>query len=246
MKSITSLLLLSLFVLGCSKNEDKEKNACEHPACSSYFQQWEELLKERNQLSDYYYDAHVFPTNYQITENRNGELFKISYTVQIDWAEIQLEDQFMINIKDAENVYPYSNVRRNVYFTKKEVDAMLSYRSFDAKMNELSAVEKLDFASANEAIRELRKIAKTSELYFDHLGYKHSTIGFKANGHPYMFSRGNVNPLAKTRLMGEINLVNRTSSTYLVPLENKIKELNSNRTFNGNNTPDPDNPLKGN
>lgn len=213
MKHYIAILLFPLLFYGCTKEEQPE-GSCHHPKCNRYYQTWETLLKNRNGLSDAYFEKHIRPGTYKIQENENGEMFTIEYTVRIEWAEIELKDQFLIFIK--ENAFPdKENLEdKGFYLPDNIIDAHISYEDMDGHMTEMDPVEKLSFSSATDAIKVLRRKAFPNSIYFESYGYKKSAPGQVRNGNPYLFGEGEIDPVSRTMLKGEVNLVSRDARTY--------------------------------
>jgi hypothetical protein len=216
--AIFSLLLLLLSFASCEKQSNPNNYAaCAHPHCEKYLEHWKVLMKTRNGLPDIYIDKHFRNFSYEISATPNGELFEIDYQVVIDWAVVDVHDQFMVFINDGKSTYPNQTVKRNQYFTLAEIDAMISYRAFESTLNEIAAIEKLEFSSATDAMNTLRIKTKTDVFDFTKIEYKKSTIGFRANGHPYFFGKGTSNTDKRKKVIGEIDLFNGRTSFYYAP-----------------------------
>jgi hypothetical protein len=220
------MILFLPLLFSCEKQDNPIVPNEEDQLAAEYLEHWKTLLINRNGLSKSYYNEHIEVIDHGVSETKNGKQFHVAFQVTIDWAVIDLDNHFMIWINDNPTVYPNQRIERNTYLSLAQIDALISYRMPDALLTEMAAVEHLQFDSPNDAIYELRKSASSPEIYFTSLGYKQSTIGYRANGHPYFFAAGSAGTSKKRKVIGELDLYSGKSTMYDAP--STVKEYAGN------------------
>ena len=122
-KFFAPLVLITMVSFACKKETIE---LCDTEACNTYLEVWENLLKQRNNLSDTYFNDHIKVLKTSINEWNEGESFRVRYQIKIDWMEVILSDHFMIKI-DSANAPPYPSldVSRTNYLTQDEVNQVI-------------------------------------------------------------------------------------------------------------------------
>ena len=85
-------------------NHYKIDTMCTSEICTHYLNIWEELFKEKNNLSETFLDEHIVLCQSHLNTWYEGNTFHICYKVQFDWAIKYVCDQFNIKI-DQNNHY---------------------------------------------------------------------------------------------------------------------------------------------
>ena len=206
---IIFLSISLLLIVGCKKEKVK---LCDSQNCEEYYDIWENLFKERNNISDDYFNEHILVTKTEINSWSDGESFNVNYTIKIDWAKIKNHDQFIIKINSS--LYPSLSVSRTEYLSKTEVEQVLGAFAFSSFISKVNADNKLKFSTKRKALEALAEIASSNNIVFDRIYYKTQKPVFNANGHPFMAARGVINQSENLCIFGEIDLITGEGEAY--------------------------------
>jgi len=150
-------------------NHYKIDSICTSEICTNYLNIWEDFFKEKNNLSDSFFDEHVILCQSNIDNWNEGISFRICYKIQMDWAIAYGCDKFMIKINNESNLYP--ELPRNEYLSKDEIRLAIDQNRFYTRIGSVSNSE-IIFSSMNEALNKLIEDANVntlciSEIYVD-------------------------------------------------------------------------------
>lgn len=150
-------------------NHYKIDSMCTSETCLDYLHTWEEFFKEKNNLSDSFFDEHVILCQSNIDNWNEGVSYRICYKIQMDWAIAYGCDKFMIKINSESNLYP--ELPRNEYLSKDEIRLAIDQNRFYTRISSVSNSE-INFSSMNDALNKLTEDANVntlcvSEIYVD-------------------------------------------------------------------------------
>ena len=133
--------------------------------CQNYFNIWKQLFLSRNNMTEDYFNAHIFPCNTGLGKWNDGISFNISYKVKIDWVETILYDSFPVFLNSATaGLYPSIAVPRTTLLTKDQINSLINASAFSAQMFTIASVNTLKYTSRQAAFKALIKAAKTDTL----------------------------------------------------------------------------------
>jgi len=166
--------------------------------CFRYYKIWKDLVKDRNFLSEEYFQTHIFPTEAGTgPRGKSGDVdFVIWYKVKIDWAEMACYNQFVIKIGEA-----------GTYLTEKELVPILIKGAYGSSILKMIPLEKLKYSSQEEAVKALQEIANCDRLKFRAASlYVPGRIP-RVDGYPYLLGWGEIDESENKCIVGYINLV---------------------------------------
>jgi len=105
-------------------------NICTSDICTQYLAIWKELIIQKNNLSQNYFDSHVELCGTEINSWQQGISFRVCYKFNICWAVAYNCDSFVIKIHADESYYPMLNLPRHKYLTKEEIKIAVDYNAF--------------------------------------------------------------------------------------------------------------------
>ena len=168
------ILIASIFVFSsCDKEKQIRKTTCNQPddyeylnnykvdtMCSSdfcleYFNIWKELIKEKNNLSQDFIDAHIEYCYSEINSWADGVSFRICYKFKVDWAIAYNCDQFIIKINADNTYYPALDLPRDTYLTKEKVKIAVDNRAFSSDISKMTNKSNLEYIDMESALDEL-------------------------------------------------------------------------------------------
>jgi hypothetical protein len=196
-----------IIIAGCKdKLKLEEKNLCNTDICNQYYDVWKHILMTRSNMSEEYFDNHIFPYSSEIWTWRDGENFLVYYQVKIDWMLYTTSDHFIIKI-DSPDPLPYLTAPRGVYLTDSIVDQLITENQFGQIMHIIAPVEHLMYSSQKKAISAMHDMAGNNKIKFSN--YYYSTVEdlITPNGHPYMKGFGTIDESENKCISGQIDLV---------------------------------------
>lgn len=197
---ISSLLAI---IFSC----EKETDFCSSKECQDYFSIWKTLFISRNQISESYFDDHIYPFRTQIDRTNDGQFFRVDYKIKIDWAESNLSDQFAIWLDPSTaGLYPSIPAPRSKFLTKDQIGEMVNIFAFNSTIQKVSAVEHLKYGSRKDALNELRVASGISDLGDGEVFYI-SPGFFEDPGHPLLRVKATINQSENRCMQGILNLV---------------------------------------
>lgn len=196
------LFVLALFVFqGCKKAgiSDVEKK---------YFEIWRSEMMANNAMDPEYFNGHIRMKKvetYTLQDGTGNQYFKIYYRFKIDFAEVDLSDQFIIWKSNSDPLFPDYYLPRDIFLGQKDIHSALITRTNYSEMNTIVPSKKLYFknkSAAQSAIHEVEKKMKFSgyELWGD------SRAGSKT-GHLIMTFNKTISLENNNCLQGEIDLI---------------------------------------
>jgi hypothetical protein len=207
MKKPKLLLTILLVVLLSHCQREKELERCESQLCQDYLQIWEQLLRDRNDLTQGWVDAHIKVTGYEIRSNPSYDIFSIKYKIQVDWATFHTYDQITIRVDSSETLFPGLQIARGPYLTAEDIDEILDIRAFGSEMIDITGpIDHLRFSSKAQAVKELEE-ATGYRLAFPELFWSGSGLLFPYAGHPMLRATATIDGEANRCLTARIDLV---------------------------------------
>lgn len=137
---------------------------CTSDQCREYQAIWKELLMEKNNLSESYFENHIQIANSAIESWNDGISFRICYKVKIDWAIAYNCDQFIIKINKDNTLYPTLKLPRDQYLSKENIRAAVDKNAFSSQIIHLANTENLKYASMNHALVQMINAADVNNL----------------------------------------------------------------------------------
>ncbi|MBN2596928.1 MAG: hypothetical protein JXR82_09115 [Marinifilaceae bacterium] len=154
-------------------NYYKIDSICTSEICTNYLDIWKELFKEKNNLSDSFFDEHVILCQSYTDDWNEGVSFRICYKIQMDWAIAYGCDKFMIKINDGSNLYP--ELPRNEYLSGNDIKFSVNQNRFYSRIGFVSGSE-INFFSMDEALNRLIEDANVNTLCVSNI-YVDETTG---------------------------------------------------------------------
>ena len=147
----------------------KIDSICTSEICTRYLSIWEELFKEKNNLSDTFFNEHIILCKSHLNTWKEGISIHICYKVIMDWAIAWNCESFMIEINSDSYYYP--ELPRDEYLSKDEIRSAIEQDHYVSRMDTVSN-SNIIFHSKNEAILKLVEDANVdtlcmSEIYLD-------------------------------------------------------------------------------
>lgn len=170
---------------------------CTSDTCENYFTIWKELFISNNQLTEDYFDKHIFPCLTILHRWNSGISFRISYQIKIDWAEVWVQDKFIIWIDPAELYSPY--LPRDTLLSKDQIEMAVSGSAFSSKIKKVEPIDHLKFPTLENALDTLISVAETDTLCSKGISF--------SNGHPYLEANAYLNLKENRCIYTEMNLV---------------------------------------
>lgn len=150
-------------------NHYKIDSICTSEICTNYLNIWKEFFKEKNSLSDSFFDEQVILCQSSIDNWNEGVSFRICYKIQMDWAIAYRCDQFIVKIESDSNLYP--ELPRNEYLSKDEIRFAINQNRFNSRIGSVSNSD-IHFSSMDDALNKLIEDSNVntlcvSEIYVD-------------------------------------------------------------------------------
>lgn len=114
----------------------KNDSVCSSEICMNYLKIWEELLKERNDIGDTFFDRHVILSRSGMDTWKQGTTFRVCYKIQIDWATAYVCDKFLVRINSESYLYP--GLPRDEYLSKDEIRSALDQDQYHSRIRVVS------------------------------------------------------------------------------------------------------------
>lgn len=203
MKKLFVAVCLFPIIFSC----EKTPGFCETGECQKYFNIWKDLFIARNQLSESYFNDHVFPYSTVIDNWNDGRSFRVEYRIKIDWAEANLSDQFIIWIDPStEGLYPSVPAPRSTDLSKEQINKLLDIFAFSSGIHKVTKTDHLKYSSRDEAIQVLQSASGVNDLGSGEVFYKSPDYN-EDSGHPMLRVRVTVDKTENKCLNGVIDLV---------------------------------------
>lgn len=202
-KNILIIIFLTL-IFSCEK---QVTDFCDSEECNTYFKIWKDLIISRNQLSESYYDDHIFPYKTEIDSWNDGKSFRVEYKIKIDWAEANLSDQFIIWLDPSTaGLYPSKPTPRSTNLSKSQINSLLDIFAFSSSIHKVAKINHLMYDSREEAISVLQIASGVNNLGSGEVSYENPSFNIDL-GHPFLKVFATINRNENKCLSGKINLV---------------------------------------
>lgn len=143
MRKLIFIPLFAIVLISCKKDKLEKVNLCDSALCTQYYAVWKDIFLTRNNMTEEYFNKHINPYKTEMTSWNEGESFRVSYQVSIDWMICKLEDQFIVNIT-SETLFPDLTVKRGDYLTESEINQTISAFAFSSSINVIESNDHLD------------------------------------------------------------------------------------------------------
>ncbi|MEM6345045.1 MAG: hypothetical protein AAF927_14235 [Bacteroidota bacterium] len=153
-----------------SRNEQTREfgdpSICNTDDCEKYLGIWQNLLMERNNLSQAFFDDHIRVHESSINDWRDGTSFRVCYWIQIDWAISYECDKFIINIDPDDTKYPSLDLPRGVALNEQEVKLAAYNRAFGSTLSKINGATQIAYLSEAAALNELVSYSELDTLCY--------------------------------------------------------------------------------
>ena len=205
MKKLIILFLFTTFALFFSC--EKDNNLCKDDNCKKYFNIWKELLISRNQITEEYFNEHIFPVSTKIDTWNDGKSFEIEYLIKIDWTEAQIRDQFIVWLDPSTSIFlPYQSYAKSTYLTKSQISSIVDNLYSSSYIHDIAMVDKLKYNSINDAMQVLKTASGIEQLPDGLVFYKEPSLK-DCPGNPNLRTSATINWSENKCLNCEIDLV---------------------------------------
>jgi hypothetical protein len=183
MRYTTLIFIAVIFVFStCMKDKQSRKTACTHSdsfesldnykigslcssdICSEYLTIWKDLIKEKNNLSQDYFDTHIEVCASELNTWADGISFRVCYKFKIDWAIAYNCDQFIIKISADNKYYPSLDLPRDTYLTKEKVKIAVDNRAFSSDIIKIANIGSIKYSTLDKALNNLIEFSGVNKL----------------------------------------------------------------------------------
>jgi hypothetical protein len=204
MKNNILIFFLLTLLFSCEK---QGTDFCDSADCNTYFKIWKELIISRNQLSENYFNEHIFPYKTVIDSWNDGKSFRVEYKVKIGWAESNLADQFIIWLDPSTTgLYPSKPTPRSTNLTRDQINRLLDIFAFSSSIHKIAKIDNLKFDSRDEAISVLQLASGVNNFDSGEVSYKEPDFNADS-GHPFLKVFATINKSENKCMSGKIDLV---------------------------------------
>jgi hypothetical protein len=130
-------------------------NICTSDICTQYLDIWQELLKEKNNLTQNFLDAHIELCETEVRSWIDGISFSVCYKFNICWAVAYNCDQFIIKINSGNSLYPTLDLPRSTYLTQEEIKIAVDYHAFSSSITNMTNANELNYINMESALNDL-------------------------------------------------------------------------------------------
>jgi hypothetical protein len=203
MRKIIIVVFIFTIIFSCEKSTD----FCESGECQKYFKIWKDIFISRNQLSESYFNDHVFPYRTDIDSWNDGKSFRVEYKIKIDWAEANLSDQFIIWIDPSTTgLYPSIPTPRSTYLSKDQIAKLFDIFAFNSSIHKVAEIDHLLYSSRKDAIQVLETSSGVGGLGSGEVYYQNPSFN-EDLGHPLLRVTATINRNENKCLSCNIDLV---------------------------------------
>jgi len=193
-KLILLIIPFVCFVLSCERNSQKRTTTCVQPdkydyldsynldsslcttdTCIKYLDIWKELLIEKNNLSQDFFDNNIQLVKSKTSRWNDGISFRICYKLTVKWAVAYNCDKFIIKINKENNLFPTLDLPRDTLLSKDEIRIAVENRAFSSNITELSNSDDLKYSSMENALTTLIDYANVNKLCYGEIYINDST-----------------------------------------------------------------------
>lgn len=229
MKRILSVSIILLLVFSCSKKNDKSQDIlkidtshcsdslltlactgtlCQSDTCLKYNAIWKDQFMSRNQMSQDYFNSHIFPCSSRLVNWVDGISYEVTYRVKVDWSEAVVTDKFAIWLsKTTQGLWPTVDVPRNSLLTADQVGSLFSLQAFSSSIYTIKQNIQLKYSSLQAAMNALIKASKVDTLCMGSVFYQNPGVAATSAGDPYLEGSGAISWNENKCITCQINLI---------------------------------------
>lgn len=141
-----------------------DRSVCTDSLCNKYLDIWKQLFKEKNNMSDDFFDSHIELWRMNLNEWAKGASFSVCYRINFDWAIAYNCDQFIIKIEKDDKTWPALNLPRDIYLSKNDIRTITTYHAFTSEIAFVSKNISISPESFQDALDYLTKKAGVNTL----------------------------------------------------------------------------------
>lgn len=170
---------------------DRNDSICTSALCTEYFNIWEKVFKEQNNMTDSFFDEHFNISSSTLYTWNDGISYLVGYEFQIGWATVSSSDRLMVK---------YSTFPGDDYLSEEEIRYAINIGSRMSKIGTFST-SKLLFTTIDDALNYLIETARVNTLCATRL-YLDKSIG-----HLKLEAWGEYENEENSCIQGEIDLI---------------------------------------
>lgn len=189
-------------------NDYKADSICSSDLCTNYFSIWKELIMEKNELSQAYFDTHIEISNSEIHSWADGVSFNVCYKFKIGWATAYNCDSFVVKINKDNDLYPSVNLPRGTYLTKEDIKIAVDHRAFNSGIIKINNEENLQYSKMESALKNLIDYANVTQLCLTQI-----TIN-EDNGNLVMEAAAKYEDKENACIIGTVDLLTGEKNVY--------------------------------
>jgi hypothetical protein len=176
------------------------------------------MFLERNHMSQEYFNNHISPCYSHIDKWKDGFSFRITYKIEIDWAEALIGDQFIVWLSPSTaGLYPSISLPRNTLLTKDQINSALGLRAFSSGLNTVSSTDHLKYASFDDAMKDLISASGVDKLCTGEIYYMQPGMETPPAGHPFLRAHGIISGEENKCISAVIDLVTGEHDVNFIP-----------------------------
>jgi hypothetical protein len=142
----------------------KIDSICTSDLCTEYLTIWKELIKEKNNLNQDFFDTHLELCESEIHTWADGISFMVCYKLKIGWAIAYNCDRFIIKINADSTLYPSLDLPRNTYLTKENIKIAVDSRAFSSDIIKIANANNIKYSTMENALSDLIEFSGVNEL----------------------------------------------------------------------------------
>lgn len=137
---------------------------CSDELCTEYLAIWKELIMEKNNLSQDFFDSHIELVRSEIHSWEKGVSFSVCYNFNVGWATAFNCDQFIIKIDADNSFFPALDLPRDTYLTKDKIKLAVDNRAFSSEIIKIANVDNIKFSTPDNALSDLIEFSGVNQL----------------------------------------------------------------------------------
>ena len=153
---------------------------CTSDLCTEYLSIWKDLIMEKNNLSQDFFDTHIELCRSEINTWSDEALFRVCYKLIIGWAIAYNCDQFIIRINDDNTLYPSLDLPRGIYLSKEEIKIALDNNAFSSDIIKITNKDNIKYSTMEKALGDLIEFSGVSTLCFSRVTINNGDLVLKA------------------------------------------------------------------
>ncbi|WP_445733696.1 hypothetical protein [Mariniflexile sp.] len=182
-------IIFIFIILGCSSENAIRNTTCveyEKPdyqilqictsdICNEYYNIWKELIQEKNNINQGFFDNHIELQYVDLNSWADGISIRVCYKIKIGWAVVYNCDQFIVKIEKDNALYPTLNLPRNTYLTKENIKFAIEKRAFSSQIAKITNRSDLKFNDKNRALASLIAFSGLNTLCYNGISLDKTT-----------------------------------------------------------------------